>query len=148
MVTNIRSEKFMDRAKTAAGEKFLAGDSRETLFQKRQESNFAIAARRKIGGAAFGWSGAMPVSIPVKDRFAESRPRGNHRDIFLWMIYAAIQVQQIRWPKILQTASRRDQIIHQDDTLVPQSQAGSHGSGDQHPRHRRGRQPAIDDVAR
>ena len=72
-MAKIGCEKFVNRTESAAGKKFFAGNARQALFQKSKKGNFAIGARRKIGRAAFGRSGAMAVAVPVEHRFAQVR---------------------------------------------------------------------------
>src|SRR5882724_9816489 len=91
-VTNIGSEKFVDRAETAPGKKLFAGNAREALFEKSEKGNFAVRTRREIGRAAFRGRGAMAMAVPVEDRFTQASAGGNNGDVVFRMIHTAIEI--------------------------------------------------------
>ena len=88
--------------------------------------------------------GAVAVTIPIENRFAESGSRRDDCDIFFGMIDAAIEIQEIFWLQFLQAAGGGDQIVHQDDMFTRQAKTGSERSGVKHPGNVSGVEPAID----
>src|SRR5437660_7530371 len=119
-MTNIWGEEFVDRTEAAPGKQFLAGNARQAVFQKSEECDFAVGARREIGGAAFGGSGAMAVAVPVKNGFAETCARRDDGDVVLRMVHTAIKKKKIFGTEFLQAARGGDEVVHKNDTFVRQ----------------------------
>src|SRR5256885_5106893 len=117
------------------------------MFQKSEERDFAIGAGRKIGGAAFGWSGAMAVAVPVKHGFAETCACSDDGDVVLGMVHTAIEKKKIFGSELLQAARGGDEIVHQDDTFVRQFEARRERGGVENPRNMRGVKPTVDNSA-
>ena len=106
----------MDSLKSAAGENFLASYARQRLFQKLEKLDFAVRARREIGGASLGGRNSMAASIPEENGFAQTRAR--RRSAPYWRPDAAnslIQDQKIFGRQLFQPASCRRNIIHKHD---------------------------------
>src|SRR6476620_10063043 len=133
----------MDGSKAPAGKQFFAGNARQSFFEKSQEGDFAIAARRKVRGTAFGRCGAMAATIPIQHRFSKPGAGGDHGNVFLRVVHSAVEVVQVVRIEFLQAPRGGDQVVHQYNVFTRQTEAGGEGRGIQGPWNVRGVQAAV-----
>ena len=86
----------------------------------------------------------MALSVPVKNGFSQTGSSGDDCNVFLGMIDAAIQIEQILRLEILQAASGSNQVVHQHDAFARQTQTGGERSRIKHPGNMRGVQASVD----
>ena len=146
-VADVGIQKFVDAAKAAAGENFFARDAGKPLLQEIEELDFAIVARREIGGAALGGSGVISRAIPEEHGFAEASACGDQGFVGVGLGNNFVEREEIVRREFVDAAGGCDQVVDQDDIGGMKIELCRERRGVEDPGKIDGVKPAVEDRA-